>query len=507
MRRSATGLIGIWMLLAAGCGGGGGGKEDADADGDVPVETEGADVPDGEQDVVPDLPPDAPDLPDGTDPVPDAPDITETVEPDMVIECDGDCHYVREAASGDGSGSDWDNAMTALPDNLERGHVYYVAAGSYPGVTFDDPASGTEVIAVVKATAGDHGTETGWSAAYGEGRAVFGPVAFDAPTYVFDGRGGRGFEVVGEFEGTALTIGADDVWVGNVDVNAAFAADGGGSHVDGSCTGMDIGGSNVTVTGCEIHDAADDGVSIGGLTNLTFSGNIVHRLHGCGTDGGCGPCYNGHSDGLELYNVKDSTFDGNMIYDIASTACIFFGNWADELGGGPSEYCGNVTLVNNILYSPDTGFVAYIQDVDVVKAYHNVFWGIRQGRYGGLSLGEHITDMDLYNNVILSINTEHIGVTYDPANHRHDYNLIGVSLGQVPDGPNDVVNGDPGFTGIPDMDGAAVDDPLPEAFSLEEGSPCIDQGFPGDASIVIPPLDFFGTARDALPDLGAVEHH
>jgi hypothetical protein len=320
-----------------------------------------------------------------------------------------------------------------------------------------------------------------------------------------DGRPGMGIEVVAGFQGDVVSIDADHVTLMNCDLNGNFTADGGGQHVDGACTGLGLSGRDITVRGCEIHDAADDGVSMSFCWNLDFSNNTVHRLHGCGTDGGCGPCYNGHSDGLELYNVNDSVLDGNFIYDVSSTACIFFGNWADSLGGGPDEYCKNLTLVNNILYSPDTGFAAYLQDADGLRFYNNVVWGLHQGRYGGLSVGQHITDMDMVNNIILSINTEHVGGAYDPANHRSDYNLIGISLGQFPESSNDIVNPDPGFTVMHDVEGPAVDDPAPADFSLEAGSPCVDSGFPGDASIAVPTHDFFGNPRDASPDRGAVE--
>jgi hypothetical protein len=311
--------------------------------------------------------------------------------------------------------------------------------------------------------------------------------------------------VVGEFEGDVVGIGADHTTLRFVDVDGNFQADGGGSQTDGACTGLGVGADDVIVVGCEIHNIADDGASLSNSRNLSFVGNTVHTLHGCGTDGGCGPCYNGHSDGLELYNLKDSELIGNFIHHVSSTAPLFFGNWADSLGGGPSEYCENILLANNIFYSPDTGFSAYLEDVAGIRVLHNVFWGIRQGRYGGLSVGSDVTDLDMYNNIILSINNEHVGGTYDPTEHRADYNLIGSSLGQFPEGPHDIVNGDPGFVGMPDMDGSDVANPTPEDFALEAGSPCIDAGFPGDTSVVIPSTDFFARPRDSNPDIGAVE--
>src|SRR5262245_44026348 len=76
-------------------------------------------------------------------------------------------HYIRSGATG--NGSDWTNASSALPTSLVRGDTYYIADGSYSGYTVDDAVSGTQVITLKKATAADHGTDTGWVSTYGDG--------------------------------------------------------------------------------------------------------------------------------------------------------------------------------------------------------------------------------------------------------------------------------------------------------------------------------------------------
>jgi hypothetical protein len=410
---------------------------------------------------------------------------------------------VRAGASGDGS--DWDAVLADLPAELQRGHTYYVAAGTYAAYTFDDAASADSVVTVRRATAARHGTDVGWQASYGQAGAEFGPLTFSSPYVMFDGQTPAGFEVIAEFQGDAVVVTGDHVTIRYTDVNGNFGTDPGGIHNRGACTGMSISSDYVTVSGSTIHDAADDGVSVAGASYLDFSGNVVHALHACGTDGGCGPCYNGHSDGLETYNVKHSRFTGNFIYDVRSTATFFFGNWADTLGGGPSEYCEDMLIENNVFYAPEVGLVAYIQDVAGAYVYNNVFWGARQGGYGGLSVGLNVTDLQLYNNVILSINMAHVGATFDPAEHHGDHNLFGVSLGQWTDGPNDRVAADPGFMAIPDMNGTPVTNPVAADFALQVGSPCIDGGYAGDATIQIPTADFTGVARDATPDIGAFE--
>jgi hypothetical protein len=83
-------------------------------------------------------------------------------------------HYVRQGASGAGSGSDWTNGYTSLPSTLVRGDTYYIADGSYGSYIFNTPDSGTTLIVIKKAIAVDHGTDTGWNAStMGSGTATF----------------------------------------------------------------------------------------------------------------------------------------------------------------------------------------------------------------------------------------------------------------------------------------------------------------------------------------------
>ena len=180
------------LLLVSGCGGGGGGGDgDADAGQDPdPVSDDGA--PDVEIDAAAEPDADAP-----TDP-----DAVFDVEVDTVTICEGNCHCVREGAAGRGDGTDWDHAWTELPETLERGHVYFVADGNYPGYDFDDPESGDDFITVKKATALDPAcTEiAGWDAGYGDGTALFPALVFQAGHFEVDGVVGeaeqpRGFEI------------------------------------------------------------------------------------------------------------------------------------------------------------------------------------------------------------------------------------------------------------------------------------------------------------------------
>jgi len=415
--------------------------------------------------------------------------------------CQNNCRYVRAGALGSGDGSNWTNAYPELPETLERRYTYFIAAGTYPEYRFDDDTDGLTVIQIRRATDDNHGDVGDWDPEYGAGEATFGPLSFDTGSYDFDGA--HATRVVGTFEGTVVSIDADAIVFRNSDVDGAFALTG-MEHSDGACAGMSVSGDDVIVTGNRIHDAADDGVVVSASDGFEFEGNEVDSLHGCGTDGGCGPCDNGHSDGLEIYAVTNSRFVANFAHDIASTSTFFFGNWADELGDGAVDYCENILIANNILYNPETGFVAYIEDARGVRLHHNTIWGRHDGRYGGLAIGVDVTDLELLNNIVLSINFEHLGSAFDPAAHGGGHNLFGKSLGQWMDAPTDVVQNDPEFAGIPDGDGAEVDGARPEDFTPGATSAAKGIG-DADANAGLPGVDFFGTERGSPPTAGAIE--
>jgi hypothetical protein len=96
--------------------------------------------------------------------------------------------YIRDGGTST-TCLDWTNACDALPATLQRGATYYVADGAYPSYTFDDPESGGQLIVIKKATALDHGTDSGWANSYGDGQAVFDSVLkFERGDYRFDGQ-------------------------------------------------------------------------------------------------------------------------------------------------------------------------------------------------------------------------------------------------------------------------------------------------------------------------------
>ena len=80
---------------------------------------------------------------------------------------------VGASATGNGSGSDWNNQSQWSTLSFARGNMYYLADGTYGAKTLGTPVSGSTYIYIKKATASAHGTETGWVSTMGDGVATF----------------------------------------------------------------------------------------------------------------------------------------------------------------------------------------------------------------------------------------------------------------------------------------------------------------------------------------------
>lgn len=417
----------------------------------------------------------------------------------------GTTYYISSDGNSSNSGATWTQALRELPSSLVAGAVYYVAGGDYPAYNFDDSASSTEPITVIKSTSAYHGTDEGWQAGYATNQAVFDTIDFNGASYItIDGQIQNGIKIwwsgpVQDSSRTLRLANSNNINIKNCEIDGNFQSSG-GNQTTGSCTLAHIENcSYITIENCIMHDAADDGLQMRDSSNIYLINNEIYNLYGCGTDGGCGPCYNGHSDGIELYNITNSELIGNYIHDFSSNSALFFGNWATST----SDYCENILLANNIFYNNRaTGFTLYIEQTNGIELYNNVFWGRADANYGGLSLGRYISNLEMYNNIILSVDYLHIGGSYDPANHHGDYNYFGVALGQWPLGANDIAGSDPGFVGINGATGSLIANPVKEEFMLDGSSPCIDSGTAGG-----PAYDILNNTRPQGSgyDIGAFE--
>lgn len=269
------------------------------------------------------------------------------------LTCNGQCLYVRAGATGAGNGADWTNAYPKLPATLQRGRVYLVADGTYGSHTFDDPVNGTDVITIRKATVQSHGTDAGWSDAYGDGQAVFTHWSITSDHYVFEGArrdadwytgsvGQYGLSVSGSSpirldDGNG--VGGDDLTFHDVDVAGGGRDTGDGDDVVYGLTGN----SNITFRACALHDS-DRTIFLmrGNWKNLTVDHSYLARNTST-------PAM--HGEMLSMTDSTDVTWSNNVMVDIEGTAFI-----AGLNGGTASNWDihGNVAL-HTAAYAADTG--------------------------------------------------------------------------------------------------------------------------------------------------------
>jgi hypothetical protein len=311
---------------------------------------------------------------------------------------------------------------------------------------------------------------------------------------------------------------SSNITIRNCTFSTSYAANGGGGVADISgsnhilidscdfngntttCTGINmLSGplSYITIQNCNIHDVADDGFQCFTGNHLFFYGNTICHLYGCGTQGGCGPCFNGHSDGWELWGVDTVELKRNLVYDVRSTCALFAG---DNTNGATIKHA---TIENNIFYTPECGIVVYFFYADYIKMNNNTIW---KSNWLGVSIGQGTAHLEAYNNIIMCIDYTYGGTTYNPALHLWDYNLVGFTGRGMNAQTHDVVNSNPRFRKIPfAMDNTSAHvyrTVTPADFELMAGSPAIGVA---TTSLGVPSTDFYGRPRTAPYDMGAIE--
>jgi hypothetical protein len=319
-------------------------------------------------------------------------------------------HYVRQGATGSGNGNDWTNAYKTLPATLVRGDTYYIAAGTYPGRTFNTAVSGTSVITIKKAIESDHGTNTGWQSSYGTGQAAFTSM-FDFTTsyWVIDGQTGGGagkwntgfgFKITETRDANAIiriawpNAKADNITIKHVDLQGkGSVASSGGSY---SNDAMAIyGANNITLSyyhmkgigRCPFFGSPKDSVFEHGWVESYFGSSAVHS----------------EIASLSAYNqnIGDTTFRYNLFTDIQSTGGLMWNNNSD-----PNAH---LYVYGNIWYKP-AGKV----------------WGVANGLIGGWSTSNNnrASNIWVYNNTFINVDQQSLSSFPSVYSGNRAYNNI-----------------------------------------------------------------------------------
>jgi hypothetical protein len=240
---------------------------------------------------------------------------------------------VLEGSAGDGSA--WDNALGELPATLARGNVYYIGDGAYSGYVANDSESGTQVITIRKATAAEHGSETGWQASYGDGQAVFtGVLNFTTGYWLLNGvtrsswTNGHGFKIQHTGAAKGLDIDAHNVTVRYVEVAGSGPDDNPGYSNDGIYA--TTSNTNLLIEYCHIHDQGRCPILGRGWDNCTVRYCFVARNESEDAQ---------HAEGVSLYGGDgcfNNLFLNNIWEDVEGTGVIVVGD------GGSNYFSGNL---------------------------------------------------------------------------------------------------------------------------------------------------------------------
>jgi hypothetical protein len=295
---------------------------------------------------------------------------------------------------GRGDGSDWSNALAGLPASLERGTRYLVASGEYYDgpwsarffhVVFDAPESGESYVGVFKATAGDHGSDAGWEAAFGEGQARFGPVSVLTGFLAIDGRLG-----IGADEGAyGIAIRSRDC-AGATDAPITFPW---------NSTARNVSFRHVDVRGCghrpdPTHGSEDAIYSYAnGVTRFALKDSFVHdSFRGL----------------LFLQNSRDVFVEGTVF----ARAGLHHEAFTIAL-----RNTDDVVIRRNVLSDSYGEFIG-LQGTSNVRLYGNVIrrtledWSI----WTAIFMTERGSDVLIYNNTFHDLEGLNVGVRASPEN-------------------------------------------------------------------------------------------
>jgi hypothetical protein len=248
--------------------------------------------------------------------------------------------HITPLGAGKSDGSDWANACAGFtgvcsPDLLTRGDTYFVADGDYTSLgslIFSSAASSSLPITIRKATAGAHGSDAGWSNAFGDGQAVFRSWTITTSNWSISGVtrnesnwrdvSAYGFRVDNsKADASQNNLGAVNIGAGycvqNVTVEYVDVAGSGSSAKsdDGfrivSYLEKPCRSNNITVARNAVHDGGQaDSVTAREVNNLIVEYNWMARNSPVTT----------HTQGADIMSVDNLHWRFNVLEDIAGTA-------------------------------------------------------------------------------------------------------------------------------------------------------------------------------------------
>lgn len=376
-------------------------------------------------------------------------------------------HYILDGGSGDGTS--WSSAWDDLPATLSRGDTYYIGDGDYAAYTFNDATSGTTLITVKKATAADHGTETGWSSTYGDGRATWtAPIEFDSSYWVFDGVTGGGpgsWASTNSYGFGVYYTGSDDlvklIQVNNTSANitvrhtdTCYVGDIGGTLATGHDSFYCLGGSDITLSYCAFRHAGRVHIFLQQVDNLTVEYCYLYRNKECTTQHSTSLSDNGSNNLILRYSLFREIM-GTGIVEVQRSLVVPSDNWEIYgnvfLGEGGREYtCSDSPIV-----------VIQTREANGWKIYNNSFINLTPAYAGGsvgidfsqgtTSTGGHQIYNNLWYDGLSQNESATISFASGDSTSVHDYSYWN-GMGSFSAEDNDVTETGNPFLDLPSLD-------------------------------------------------------
>lgn len=334
-------------------------------------------------------------------------------------------HYLRVGATG--NGSDWANACPDFTGacavaSLVRGDTYYIASGSYSSRDFNTATNGSAIITIKKATATDHGTDTGWSSAYGEGQAVFGPGTSSISTHywVIDGALRTGLKVGYGFKfDTGPQVNPSNKGIrldgsGNVTIRFVEIVGHGPDRAGGGNDLIYSNGSegpvdNITITHSYLHDAGRTHLLTRLANNWVLEYSVMYRNESVGGSG-----IREHAESWSFGDTKNVVVRYNLFEQTEGTGVLdrvslSGNNW-------PEHYADNWDIYGNVFLNcnADRGTISSDTRAGWTNSrfYDNVIIG--GGSYrSGVNISHGAEGWHVYNNIwyknrnIINFTTSH----------------------------------------------------------------------------------------------------
>jgi len=271
--------------------------------------------------------------------------------------CFGANHYVRQGASGNGSGSDWANACPSFSGScavgsLVRGDTYYIAAGSYSVSSWNRANNGTQDITIKRATTADHGTDTGWNNSFDGQVNWTSRWTFSTGFWNFDGVTGKGvplsqavpygFRIADNASGGRGLVeidSGDNITIGYTDIDGVSCCHGSftgpyGVHGNGA-------GANFRLHHAAVHNTKSDPIHLNSPgPNVILEHNYIARNEGL--------LSSNHGQGIWMQGYQGAEIRYNFLEDIVGTAYTFCGS------GSVDQPCRDVRWYGNVLYHTRT---------------------------------------------------------------------------------------------------------------------------------------------------------